>query len=719
MENEEFQKSQEILNDLKHGMMTVDVIESVPSEVTPFGKYIDQFVIKGGKKKNPNIVASHGSIGLNFPLSVPFSRELEFKTKYAESIQKGEIICLDEKRTNIFYLFFDLDFKFSEKVEWDVILPYCGRITYIVGKIFFKKLWDNNIDEVVSSPEECVYDDEILEWNGFGDNGRGRLRSILITSYGISSNDKFSIGIHLHFPGKLAVNAEQAIIIRNYVVEDLKNTFGERNLEIGENSWSDVLDPSPFLQQSETGAGGIRMIGSAKTDTCSRCLGTRYANMIDINQHPLKFSDEQAWSEMKKNQEKCTYCQGKGKVQIKKLYFPKFILIPNENSKFYAKLDNITEKWLFDPKNYLQLVLATSIRCAAVASSEEYSCPEGIVPSNLNPKNNTKRKISQSDTLITKKALLNVASDGQEPRVGQSFNINSEAVRQLQELIRKSSFNWSLLRIKQMERKTEGYYKIDVEGIGAGYCLNASEGSEIGKDHAQKEGEIRIYFLLYIKNGLLQKCYSKKYNCNEKSPRFFDVPLKLRMIFFTEKLSKLTTNYLSELNSSRSNDSFFLSSPKGPLNYSLISPSLREEKYSNDSPPPQNKNTFNSPSPQSQSIKNLPSPQSIKSSPIINKKSPSMNHFNSGGSSMLNALIGQNLCKDVNFKNKLLKLNADEMKLTKSKNTTTSDDNIVNSPNYNYIEGRQNLNSNLTFQEREILKKNAEYFKNLSSPKKK
>lgn len=217
----------------------------------------------------------------------------QFYSVYAESLEIGEKNFIHEQRSDPFFPFYlDLDF----------LLLSAPTITDYIN-------WTNSIYEII--------------WKWVQPKKREKYMFCIVAASGATqlTNGQYKAGLHIHFPF--------LIIDSNYAIDmvgDLKEKLIPAKPDQFVYSWAEkVLDEQVYT--TPTGKPrGLRMIGSRKTQDCITC-------------------------KQKGNHKSCTRCEGTGKMDLGRPYWPIFILShKNNNIQF--------RDWKF-----LDYVRHCSVRC--------------------------------------------------------------------------------------------------------------------------------------------------------------------------------------------------------------------------------------------------------------------------------------------------------------------------------------------------------------------
>ena len=141
---------------------------------------------------------------------------------YSKSIDKNEYIYLVECRTEVFPLFFDLDFLLEKEMNNELFIEIIKNINDTI-KLYYNEYY------------KCII--TTADYKKIHKNENNYLKK----------------GFHIHWPD-IYVNKENAFNIRNSCITKLKTIYG--NIFI--NNFNDIIDQSVFT------SSGLRLTGSRK-----------------------------------------------------------------------------------------------------------------------------------------------------------------------------------------------------------------------------------------------------------------------------------------------------------------------------------------------------------------------------------------------------------------------------------------------------------------------
>jgi len=373
-----------------------------------------------------------------------------------------------------FKFFADFDYKSKKPIEREEILAICQIMAKSVAN-FFPDLKASPIDEAIEA-EKCDLDEETNEWLGAGE-GQGKLKVLVSMSTRTFDEDKklYVVGVHVNWIGNLIVTREQATMIRRYCIAILNAELPRDDVP-----WNKIYDAGPYTSSG----GGLRMIGASKNVTCDKCKGEKYENY---------YQSATSTAPM----EKCKFCNGTGKLDQIKTYFP--IVIYNGQGKIDRKL-----KWLLKPNSNWsrkQCIYATTLRVFIRESDDKFIHPEGFVePSNMpaDPDKFDKSEMRKMGGTIQVARTSGVS--GRSLLRGESYAVNApEVIAVLKEIARHEPIYSNLAAFK-MFRPRQDLYRLEVRGLNDSYCLR--KGSKHSHD--------RVIYFLISPNHITQECYNSE-----------------------------------------------------------------------------------------------------------------------------------------------------------------------------------------------------------------
>lgn len=349
--------------------------------------------------------------------------EEDFWKYYTGAIMQGKILYFTEQLTTIFRYFADFDIVQKGGITERNIeaLTYCVQKSV---KKFYSKYQNDELNVIVS-----------------------------ISMYSIKpAHDDFpemrKTGVHMHWPN-IFVTKEMALDMRETIIVDLENLFGKRVHP--NNDWSEVVDATVYMKAGGPG-GGLRMMGSHKTENCKVCKGV-IAKRNDPN--------------------KCQHCAGNGKLGIGRPYFALMVM------KGDGKRD-LQKEEMYRQDMY-SLMIDTKLRTTytEIPLLPKYKFPDGF-PKFLNQKVLKATKVHKNHENATRNSLKN---DNPE------WDLILKYIRMYDKYK-----NVVLSSVTCNKAQTE--YVIHLNGENSRFCNN------INREHNSN----RIYIIIN-KDGMFQRCH--------------------------------------------------------------------------------------------------------------------------------------------------------------------------------------------------------------------
>ena len=331
-------------------------------------------------------------------------------------------IC--EVHTPIFNYYVDIDILNEDVMTYDKIEEIVGMVQHVVFS-FLKKTHDAK-----------------------------KARVIVASSDSYEKNGKTKTGIHLVWP-HIHLETCDALFLREALVQYFTTKVGKRPDDL--NQWDDVFDEAVYRN-----SGGLRMIGSYKTEKCKECKG-----------------------KTKTRKDSCVHCHY-GKIHIQRNYIPILVMSGNERvlKKETAKIRR--------PENSEYVIRKSSIRTTE-KSNVDLVKP---YPKWFNFNEMKFKQICKSGGRAKKRSSV-FKGIRQEGKIkGDQVNLDDASVKSLVRCIAETT------NIKEYKRML--IRKISINNSGtiitiitdSHYCMN------LGREH---NGE-HIYF--QIKNRTLyQRCF--------------------------------------------------------------------------------------------------------------------------------------------------------------------------------------------------------------------
>ena len=267
-------------------------------------------------------------------------------------------------------------------------------------------------------------------------------------------------GVHLIFP-EIKIQIEQALIMREALVEKLRVEYGVKHPDLAPMGWSDVVDNAVY------GTGkGLRMYGANKTIKCPDCR-------------------------LRKEQNDCVRNCSAGKIDIGRPHLLHSVYMNGARS--YEHEQHYAE--------HLRLMIRrTSIRTVQqqpVPGWERYTgCPSygDSLKTTVNKAGNTVHDVKSKDPIFRSDVKLRTPhmSDITDPAIIGIFekHIRTRFVSQ-----------YKTLRVIGVKRTDNGFYFVSVAGEGQHFCLNKMPPA----DHTSNT----IYFQC-TREGICARCRCPK-----------------------------------------------------------------------------------------------------------------------------------------------------------------------------------------------------------------
>lgn len=424
------------------------------------------------KKKTQTLVESHRLLDGGILYVNPHQMEDFFKV-YVESLERGQQVFVTETITTIFHLCIDMDFKSPKEIPRNVLLKYCKTIQRVVNE-FARNVYEPVQCKVIvtaSSPRKLAKKDE-------------------------KDPQYIKNGVHMNWPGIL-VDIRDALLIRKAVIIALKKQFGKRD---SYNRWDDVIDESIYRH------GGLRMIGSAKTEKCKKCNG-RGRN--------------------------CVTCMAQGRIIDKDGIYSLFSVLDSDNEVMSEEIEALRS-------DRLRLVKETSIKSFEKETGhDEFKlfCPEWFIRLSSQKDFNDIDNMANNKRTVTRKRKQ-VDPPGWEDKEGlDKLKIRHSISENDDRYVETVKFINSQLPAVYRNCIVDMYCcdgnNYYVVTTNSKFCMNK------GGEH----GGNTIYF--YINSmGCYQKCHCK---CNDTKGRKFGLCSKYKSSCYrlTSKLNNLLFSHLN------------------------------------------------------------------------------------------------------------------------------------------------------------------------------
>ena len=408
---------------------------------------------------------------------IPFDKEPEFLKTYASCVTLGVKFFLVEQLTPVFRLFVDLDIAQLAGVPENQM----EAAAFIVQRTTTKFYPDIAPDDFVTMRTiVCTTTYKRVPAKG-------------------TTPELWKSGIHIHFPN-LFVTRDMALNIRESCVAELEGAgdgLGKRLPP--SNAWGDAFDASVYGKGQK--GGGLRLPGSNKTDTCPDCNG-KIRKPPDVA---------------------CVLCNGEGKVDSGRPYFPLLVLQGQPAGALKSKRDFEAEATY--RADFCSLIMDTKVRSTFTEPPAE---PRFAIP------DSAPLFISQTPTRRIKGAPGMPA-----PKITRGHGLpNSDAAWDaLQGLIRTSWPMYAKIVIQSIKTNANRtYYEVHVSGENSRFCQN------IDREHASN----RIYFYATF-DGISQRCHDSasqqstemKYGlCSSYGSGLVKIPARFSGLLFPSKTSQ-------------------------------------------------------------------------------------------------------------------------------------------------------------------------------------
>jgi hypothetical protein len=433
-------------------------------------------------------------------LSVKPELEPAFLKEYAASIDRGEWIYLVEKKTNIFNMFVELDFKTSVPIPEEKIIQMSKSIQrdVICQMIHFEN--DDQSTMIVSFVPSVI------------DSKASTEETIL-----------YKTGIHLNW--KFPVNVETAKIIREKLLLILPTVTASYLKP--HNSWKDIIDPCIYKKN------GLRLIYSRKAEPCKKCKGSpnRYTKkpikapvipsttIVDPNSLPNTINNVLYANKPTAGMDKfidnlvfCNDCAGVGKVDLGRAY----TILTKLNAKCESDEEYIYRlktDVFFAVYNMSIRILDNNVKSLSFSNDTDPGFTDYIkvlkrysVLSYKKYNADLKQKHTESD-----KTDANNGSEGMDKPIDLDMSELSEDTKQFKVISTaiKNLFSGSpvVVSVKKLNSNKQRKAEFKKEGINTFYIAHT-------RNHycLNKKGEHNNSFVYYVITfqGIYQKCFSRK-----------------------------------------------------------------------------------------------------------------------------------------------------------------------------------------------------------------
>ena len=268
-------------------------------------------------------------------------------------------------------------------------------------------------------------------------------------------------GVHIIFP-EVKINIEQALVMREALVERLRVEYGMTHALLAPNGWTDVVDNGVY------GTGkGLRMYGANKTVKCTECRGRK-----DVD---------------------CPRNCNAGKVDIGRPHLLHSVYIDGNRSHEHERQYTM---------HLSHIIRRTSIRTVQQQPHPGWSryvgCPGygDALKTTVDKAGNTVHDIKKGKSSTFK-------SDRRLPMLKAPVDIDNAAITSIFERLIRSRFvpQYRNLRVTCVKKCDGGRYFVNVAGEGQHFCLNKQPPA----DHTSNT----IYFQC-TKAGICARCRCPK-----------------------------------------------------------------------------------------------------------------------------------------------------------------------------------------------------------------
>lgn len=371
-----------------------------------------------------------------------------------------EGVTLISRRSDPFFMFFDLDFLFAsfDQANWETLQRDLGELVY---------------EEVLKCFEDTEYTREMV----MAVTEVPRERCTDDSEKGVSRT-LHKLGIHIYFP-QIVVNFKEAMALLHVVTVKVREVFGERDLSLGENAWTDVFDPSVYHS-------GLRDCYTFKTRPCGKNLSFEHNSV----------------------------------------YVPKWIFVPCDNSPLAVtnRLSQERGYLLRDGLYDLTLHRLTRVRCSSKEAERYRGKINKSLPSSIGYIPDSADRLVNNGQCKIKVDPLQYPTDVAAQKKFRNFDtlhFTPEDLRRIEACIRE---NFDETRYQNVQiRSIYAFYfpnreqtievlgqpcrfqkiKITLKGDGSRYCFN--KGGEHNSNTAYFEIRVRKAKTLPV---LEQRCWS-------------------------------------------------------------------------------------------------------------------------------------------------------------------------------------------------------------------
>lgn len=479
-------------------------------------------------------------------MCVPDNRMTEFDNKYDEAISRKQRLYINEKRSPIVRVFFEIDYKGkNRKFLSDQKI---NEFNHVLIQTFIRFYVDETkIDEKQTLIDRCVvcHTDVEYEHNMKMVPGAPRIKSV-------------KAGIRMYFQNKYATSDHLRIMRRATLIE-LNRLFKEPIVNLGlVEDWGKIFDPASYT------GNGLRLSGSRKIKACS-----------------CPREDEKGYDPT--NLVRCALCKGTGSLDMGRVYVPwkvydifasrSPVLDANANANASEKDANASEKdaksekvpktsdkvyiHLVENKEALQTMKnigkfteATRIRTITKEIEKHPSLKEwnqkryeklylpgetidNVMPEELNKSNGVRFNIHDNKTIYVhaeEAALFRKRiARNQIPPHDKRYAIAQRLIESLSSSYK--GINVYLITTTEMVKD----YKLEVNGPGKKWCQNMRKNDGY-------HNSTSVYFYMTPK-GIVQRCYCRcdtiegrvgTTRCREFKSRLVPLSEEVKQAFFPD-----------------------------------------------------------------------------------------------------------------------------------------------------------------------------------------
>ena len=368
-----------------------------------------------------------------------------FLRRYASAVSAGELLSLNERRTEVYQMHFDLDFNDTVEMSWESVWEVLRVLQRTLGEFLTQDAPADTLELLLLKAPPKVLAEGV------------------------------KTGFHAIYPN-FRVDSCMALTMCDAVVGAVQRELGRRLAP--RNAWEDVIDRAVHE------ANGLRMVYATKPRKarCADCLALRKCRGAD-------FTALVACPE-------CRGAQALGFVNEGRPYVPYRVLDAGGNMDAAA-----CERGQSDVEG---CVRRGRIGCVSVGEGQQRIQPKVCVfyrrPARYAEAEAGKKRKARN--------LLERRSDCRPKSAPSVMPGNSEVVGALERFLRShpamvglagGANPYASVSIKKLERKSDVLWYAQVAGEGQHYCNN------VGREHASNS----VYFEVRHGKGLAQRCWDR------------------------------------------------------------------------------------------------------------------------------------------------------------------------------------------------------------------